>query len=278
MVPRHGLTEPRLYFTADDHYNGQGLLDIVDKEQVKLFRGNSYCVSTPADDIVQLYRLHEPGNDDVGHARYWSPMAPNSGRTDGPNYTTWNGGCHDVEYCGSADNILLVPRGVLLYEGYSSTTSENSKENTTWKIFIPNSVVTPLLRYQRELVSGQLTNVRGKLFMEKVNKLQAHQITNWTENYLRNIVSRQQFDISHLMVIGNNIPSLPQEIQNVLPNFQSGIVKTRTRLVSGRYVVHDETLRLPDGSTFRISLLLTLEEASAFDSPFVYRVGYEWDG
>ncbi|OWF43160.1 hypothetical protein KP79_PYT14838 [Mizuhopecten yessoensis] len=289
VKPKHGLTEFRLHFTASDHDCGQGLLDIVDRRQVERFRRKCYSVTTPIDDVVKLYRLHgeqkSPASD-VGH--FWSTVPPGSnGRVDKfSNPPTIQGSAEVCANSYTADDVLIVPKGILLYEGFSSTRTRVDNENRfqdkiSWQIFIPRQVVTPLLRYQRELVGGQMTEVRSQILLEKIDNIQTQLMMEWTRKYISNVLANKKFDITHLLLTGNNVINLPCEVRKLLPTFQCGVVKS-SRQLSGRYTLHDETMLLPNGVTYQCSLAVTLEHDAGSTLPTCspiryYRVRYEWN-
>lgn len=220
--PRHrtSFTECKLHFTANDHNQGQGLLDIVDRTQVGRFKGTCYSVTTPIEDVVKLYRLHhtDPGVIETG--QYWThtpdskhrrsnSLDISSRQSDEVDIPDGRVNKVDIQlaksksddgHCVNTEDVLIVPKGILLYEGFSSETEQIHKDKT--QIFIPKMVVTPLLRYQRELVCGHMTDVRRQFLLAKIDRIQTQQISEWTKKYIANVLSGKPFDIPY--VLGEN--------------------------------------------------------------------------
>ena len=106
--PPHGKTKLIKKFTPIDY----GPLNTYRESHIRNFRSGTYMMTTPVHDGLTVYRLYGGTAQEVGH--YWTVEERDGNMGFQLDYAM-------VPSWGSTlakDTKLLVPRGILLFEGY----------------------------------------------------------------------------------------------------------------------------------------------------------------
>ena len=150
----HGKTELKMKVTGDDF----GPLSVVGNSFVKSFRGGNYWITTPKEDFLILYRFY--GGDASEDGQFWTVErhdADQSFRDEHAVARRWNT-LEDISY-------LVVPKGVLMYEGIAAT--HGPYPGGGWQVFIPQSVLKPLFHFPKEYMARNSKSDNEKWEAEK---------------------------------------------------------------------------------------------------------------
>lgn len=256
--PPHGKTRLVQKFTAAEF----GPLNVCEdlERRISDFRGGSYRLTTPSDNGVVLHRLYGGEAKEVG--QYWTvePRAGNlSYQLDYAMVPSWGSTLAE-------STTLFVPPGIMLYEGYAGP-QNNPRGSSSfggggWQIFIPKSVVEPLMRAQKATKSQAAEAVREAL-KQQSNILEKYdeQIKKLCEKRVKEFCTLE--NAQELLKRGSGLANIPQETKQVLQS-ESLSDSERTgekpsNIPTGNYVLHRQDIALPNGRTTSVSLRVRLE-------------------
>lgn len=233
------------------------------------FRGGSYILTTPSNDGMMLYRRY--GGPRAGRdGQYWlveSREGNLSLRMDAAVPKEWG---NDL----SKEVKIVVPKGLLLIEGYAAAQNPHSAYGRTsneygflgggWQVFIPRAVVQALLG-ATDAIQAQKRDEANKCFAAAFDAQKS-----FMEQYDRELRQRtnermQAFcsekKAMDLLRSGNALSRLTPDVRRALTTAQSGKLATSgsSSVPCGSYLVHSESITLPDGSTASLSLHVRLE-------------------
>ena len=247
--PPHGKTEVKMKFSAVDF----GPFCVMDGKHDKNFRGGSYWITTPKDDFLVLHRLHGGPAREIG--QYWTVEERDgneSFRFDMAVLRNWN----NLE----ERSTLLVPKGVFIYEGFAAPQSPYFGGG--WQVFIPQSVVEPLLSSQKLLpllLSGSAPGDTKKKITDLVDiagKAQSEILNRWNKKRIERITSNSR----NLALNGKYFGSLPTAVQRAIRNAgNGGSSATKDVIPRGTYKLHEERIQHIDGSYQTLSLSVKTE-------------------
>lgn len=242
----HGKTEVKMKISAVEF----GPFCVMDGNHDKNFRGGSYLITTPKDDFLVLHRLHGGPANEVG--QYWTVDQRDGNeafRFDMAVSRNWNS--------LQARSSLLVPKGVLMYEGFAA--SQGPYFGGGWQVFIPQSVVEPLLSLQKLVLSGSAsedTRQQMKHLSDTAEKAQSEILNRWNKKRIERITSNAR----NLALRGRYFSSLPSALQRAIRSSGDGTSNaTKDVLPKGTYKLHEERIRHIDGSYQTLSLSVKTE-------------------
>lgn len=238
----HGRTEVRMHVGAHEY----GPLNVFEGEHMNNFCGGNYFVTTAKNDFITLYRLH--GGQASQEGQYWT-VEQRSGnesyRHDMAVLQRWGNTLQD-------ESILIVPKGVLLFEG--KVGSQGHYLGGGWQIFIPRRIVQSLFEL-KQMVSSQAGNQqRADNIIARMNNIQSEMIVNWEKERARRIATRLQ-NSSRTASFYNRLPS---SIQNALRS-GSSYSSTGSQLPLGTYNLHEERVPCIDGTFRTMSVSVRIE-------------------
>ena len=257
--PPHGKTRVLQAYTAADF----GPLSVYKKSDhdrtnyCNDFRGGSYRMTTPIGDALVLHRLYGGTAESAGH--YWTAekREGNVGyQLDFAMRPEWGSTLESRE-------TVYVPRGVVLFEGHAETQRRGGRDfgGGGWQVFIPLSVITPLLEAQQAKADGKPPVEVQKHLKEAVDAQSSFiakyekQASERSQEYLESFCSHQT--AQRLLASGNAIQSLPNPVKKALQS-ESSSDQSET-MPEGSYLLHRQDVRLPTGTTVSVSLYIRME-------------------
>lgn len=135
--PSHGKTEVKLEVTPVDF----GPLNAIEGEHHKNFLGGHYWVTTPKGECLVLHRTY--GGPARRFGQYWTVDERSGGIWDRVDLAVpyfWN--------TMENNTTLIVPKGVLIYEGYCQ--AQGGLVGGGAQVFIPHSVIEALQYWQTQ--------------------------------------------------------------------------------------------------------------------------------
>ena len=238
----HNFTEVKMHVGPHEY----GPLNTFEGEHMSNFCGGNYFVTTAKNDLIPLYRLH--GGQAGQEGQYWS-VEQRSGnesyRHDMAVLPRWGNTLQN-------ESVLLVPKGVLLFEGKVGT--QGHYLGGGWQIFIPRRIVQSLFELQQTALRQSGNPQSADSIIERMNNMQSEMVVNWEKERARRIASRLQSSSSSARFFNR----LPSSIQNALQsngsNYSSG-----TKLPTGTYTLHEERVPCLDGSFRTLSVSVRTE-------------------
>ena len=232
------------------------------------FRGGSYMLTTPSEDGLLLYRRY--GGAAKREGQYWlveSREGKLSLRMDAALPTEWG---NDL----SKEAKLIVPKGILLIEGYAAAQNPHSTYGRSsmeygflgggWQVFIPRAVVHHLLGAM-DAIQAQKRDEANKFFVEAFKAQKSFMEPYETKLCQLKKEQMQKFcsqeNAMQLLQSGNGLNRLTPEVRRALTAAQAGklAISGSSSVPSGSYLVHSQSMTLPDGSTTSLSLSVRLE-------------------
>lgn len=175
----HGKTELKMKVTGEEF----GPLSVVDDNFVKSFRGGNYQITTPKEDFLILYRFY--GGHATEDGQFWTVERHDpdqSFRDEHAVARRWNT-LEDISY-------LVVPKGVLMYEGIAST--HGPYPGGGWQVFIPQKVLKPLFHFPKEYMARNSKTDNEKWEAEKAIAFRAQGdiINLWNKKRMEKITTK----------------------------------------------------------------------------------------
>ena len=234
------------------------------------FRGGSYYLTeVQKEEGIILFRLYDDKHTRAC-GRYWT-LESREGvlgdRIDLAVPTKWN----DF----TKTNSLVVPKGVLLYEGPIGP-QPGGPVGGGWQIFIPEEVLKPLsmamdLNRNRETSNSTETQEKIEQYMHEARLNQ--QV--FFESYERELNQMNQQIIDNycnsrnpqtFLTAGNNLPKLDAQVGKTLADLadpaSAGDKEMSPADVLGSsttILLHSDEIRLADGSVKSISLYVHID-------------------
>ena len=233
----HNLTEVKMHVGPHEY----GPLNVFEGEHMGNFCGGSYFVTTAKNDFITLYRLHGGAAGQAG--QYWS--VEQRGGNEAYRYdmalpSSWGNSLQN-------ESTLLVPKGVLLFEG--KVGPQEHYLGGGWQIFIPEKIVQSLFELKETALHQTGNSQRhADSIIERMNKMQSEMVSNWEKERATRIVKRLQ----------NSSQNLPVSIQNALRSGGSSH-SSGDKLPTGSYTLHEERVTCLDGSSKTMSVSVRTE-------------------
>lgn len=252
--PPHGKTKVIAKYSAVD----RGPLNDLGGRDYDNFRGASYHLTTPTSNDLVLYRWYGGAAKEDG--QYWSAEK----REGNLSYAMDNAILPQWNTAQDKLATLYVPPGIYLFEGYAAPQHPHAKYGRRdygylgggWQIFIPKSVVTPLLQAQKALREGKREDIEKHVkeafsaqhsYVEKFNKQTLNDFCS--ERNAKTFVQR-----------GNVIGKLPEQVRKFIQSETSVTSGSNTESIpTGSYVVHREEVQLLGGGSVSVSLHVRTE-------------------
>ena len=225
-------------------------------------------MTTPVDNDkpLVLYRLYGGSAQETG--QYWTaePRDGNLGyQLDYAMVPQW--GC-----TLSRTTQLLVPQGIMLYEGYAAPQKVHVGSSDFggggWQVFIPNTVVEPLVNAMKAMMSPGEERAKVGDYLEKALREQRNILTKYeqevkrrSEKALNDFCTMQ--NAQNLLKAGNALRNIPERTRAALQSESFSASQSTggapPEVPTENYLLHRQDIRLPNGKTVSVSLRVRLE-------------------
>ena len=242
--PSHGKTEVKLEVTPVDF----GPLNAIEGEHHKNFLGGHYWVTTPKGECLVLHRTY--GGPARRFGQYWTVDERSGGIWDRVDLAVpyfWN--------TMENNTTLIVPKGVLIYEGYCQ--AQGGLVGGGAQVFIPHSVIEALQYWQTQKRESVVKGIKGLIEAEmKWRRAQMEIIKQWHLKLLETVAS----NINENATRGSLFSSLSAPIQRFFRSTKNGSQSTSTdEIQQGTYKVHEQQLDLCNGRRLTATLSVRIE-------------------
>ena len=244
--PPHGKTEIKMEITP----NELGPLSLFEGKHDSNFLGGHYWITTPKGEYLVLNRLYGGRANELG--QYWSVDKRPGRLVDRLDLAV-------EQYWNSMEKeaALIVPKGVLLYEGFAA--AQGTLLGGGSQVFIPYTVVKALQHWQtkKHEYKTKGTNKRELLEAEqRWREAQREILKRWNLKRLETIHS----DVHNTALKGSHFRSLSPQIQKFMRNARNGSsLLSSGNIQEGTYKVHEERLQFFDGFSPMVSLSVKME-------------------
>ena len=241
----HNLTDVKMHVGPHEY----GPLNAFEGEHMSNFCGGNYFVTTAKNEFIPLYRLH--GGQAGQEGQYWSVEQRGGNeayRHDMAVLPRWGNTLQN-------ESMLLVPKGVLLFEG--KVGAQGHYLGGGWQIFIPRRIVQSLFELKETTLrqSGNSQRAAADNIIQRMNNMQSEMVLSWEKERARRIASRLQNSTTSARFFNR----LPSSIQNALQKSGSTFSSSGSNLPTGTYILHEERVPSLDGSFRTLSVSVRTE-------------------
>ena len=172
---------------------------------------------------------------------------------------------------------IIVPSDIHLYEGYtapeetrlSQNVAEHLRPKGDWRVFVPQSVLKPLIEATKYLIQADLREDSSEKVEEQWKQAiqaQVEHITLYNNNLQLKMkeVMEKEFSpdrVHSFLTKGNCLHELNKQVRQALEDVKLGEVQVTGDVLppNQSYVIHRHKVRLPDGTSRTANLKIRLE-------------------